>query len=219
MYNGPTPMPTETDARSEYRRDMPFGISHSLMLHMIGILFIAGTTWYVVSKYPDAPPVRSTFITIETLVHPTVAHAQAQQQQQQATTARVSSSSSAGSTAAAAANPPVARPVADATHPAGSRTEMSVLAHNMPQIKPASSAKFFTRDAAAIPGTQGASSSASGGATNDGSTLAGPGPGDNGENGRAHTGAVWGEEAPGTFGGRAGRGHDDCTPSRGGWFR
>jgi hypothetical protein len=210
----------ETDARSEYRRDLPFGVSHSLMLHIVGILFLMGTTWYVVTKFPDSPSVRSTVITIETLVRaPAVARSQTQQQQQQLTTARTASSSSASSSSAPAMTPPVARPVADASHPAGSRTEMSVLAKNMPHVPPASSAKFFTRDAAAVPGTNGASASASGGATNDGSTLAGPGPGDNGENGRAHTGAVWGEEAPGTFGGRAGRGHDDCTPSRGGWFR
>jgi hypothetical protein len=223
------PDPTTTRTGNEYRRDLPFGISTSLMSHVVAILFLSVVAAsFAVWKTPSVPQVPSQPITIETLVRaplPPVPTKRAIVEVQ-----APGSSSLAPSTASGHGHRSISHPAQAAMEAATVRKELATISH-LPQIKPAKARKLYTAVAVSAGDGQITANAVPGGpATDKGNDPSSGVDGDVG--GRGHNGTVW-SERPGTSplggvvlgpgnGGAViiiGHGHDDCTPSRGGFYR
>jgi len=212
--------------KEEYRRDLPLGLGTSTIVHVIAVfMLLSGALVYTVSRTPEPTPVKSQIITIETLVRTPQSVAQPKRivQSQKPIPVEVSrptQTSVTARSAAASALHPTSRVAAAPAHGSPAQSTGMLL---LPRIKPAKAAKVYTA------GT-GSATNALATAATTGQGVAASAPNDSYEPGRGHTGAVMSERAPSgplgggggdtTFGGiTIGHGHDDCTPSRGGFFR
>jgi hypothetical protein len=212
--------------KREHRRDMPFGLSTSLILHGCFVILFAGaaTALYVESKIQAPQEQRSQIITIETLVRTpqTVV-----QKQQPTVIQTVSRSAVAVKQTTSQTTPHV---TLLATHPANPQTQTGVSTlgtfsvlqgaagtrHGAKKHKATQDqSKAAAQQVTASTGAQSAATSTTiYTAPNNGNTAADDEAAAGGYMSSGH-GPVWSEHPPA---GPGGGGVDTCTPSRGGFF-
>jgi hypothetical protein len=219
--------PTARKSREEYRRDLPLGLGTSTIVHVIAVfVLLSGATIYAVTQTPPAKDqVKSQIITIETLVRTPQSVAQPKRivQTQRPVPVEVSRPTLTTLTTRSAS----ASTLSPTSHVAAAPARVSPAERSgfyvLPRIKPAKAVKVYTA------GT-GVATAPTVPVLNAQGSVAASGANDSYEPSHGHNGAVMSERAPSgplgggggdsSFGGiTIGHGHDDCTPSRGGFFR
>ncbi len=211
--------------KEEYRRDLPLGLGTSTIVHVSAVfMLLSGALVYTVSRTPEPTPVKSQIITIETLVRTpqsVVRPTRIVQSQKPipVDVSRPTHTSMTARSASASALLPTPRVAAAPAHGSPAHSTGMLL---LPRIKPAKAAKVYTAGTGSPTNTLAT-------APTTGQSVAAS-ANDSYEPTRGHTGQVMSDRAPSgplgggggdsTFGGiTIGHGHDDCTPSRGGFFR
>jgi hypothetical protein len=216
--------------KREHRRDLPMGVSTSLILHSCLVILFAGaaTTLYVESKIQQPKEQPSQVITIETLVRTPQTVAQQQPQQMVRQTISRSQPVPVRTTTSQANQPHVALMAAQPTNPQ-TQTGVSSLGtfatlQGAPGKHHAAKKHKATQDQSKSAAPQAVTANSGTQATSTGTTVyTAPNNGNTAADDEAAAGGymspgrgpVWSEHPPT---GPGGGGGDSCTPSRGGFL-